>query len=72
LLADTLNLDLLVLDNWKARRVAKGRGLPLTGLIGVLDLAIERDLIDARSVVDRLRATTFRVSDQLLQKLLRS
>jgi predicted nucleic acid-binding protein len=72
LLADTLNPDLLVLDDWKARRVAKGRGLPLTGLIGVLDLAIERDLIDARSVVDRLRATTFRVSDQLLQKLLRS
>jgi predicted nucleic acid-binding protein len=71
LLAEQRNADLLLLDDRKARQVARRRGLPLTGLVGVLRMAIARDLVDASAVVARLRATTFRVSDALLEALLR-
>ncbi len=71
LLAEQLNTDLLLLDDWKARKLAQDRGLPITGLIGVLDMAIKRSLVDPSTAVERLRATTFRVSDHLLEMLLR-
>lgn len=70
-LAEQQNADLLLLDDRKARQVARRRGLPLTGLIGVLRMAIARDLVEAPTVVARLRATTFRASDALLSALLR-
>jgi predicted nucleic acid-binding protein len=71
LLAEQLNVDLLLLDDWKARQVARERGLSITGLIGVLDSAIKKGLVDPGPTVERLRATTFRVSDRLLAILLR-
>lgn len=71
LLAEQMNTDLLLLDDWKARELARERGLPITGLIGVIDMAIEKSLVDPGAVVERLRATTFRVSDHLLKILLR-
>ena len=71
LLAEQINTDLLLLDDWKARERARDRGLPMTGLIGLLDKAIEKGLIDPAAVVERLRATTFRISDRLLATLLR-
>ena len=71
LLAEKTDADLLLLDDRKARELARDRGLSIIGLIGVLDRAIEKGLVDPRTVVERLRATTFRVSDQLLSILLR-
>jgi predicted nucleic acid-binding protein len=71
LLAEQSDTDLLLLDDWKARELARNRGLSMTGLIGVLDMAIEKSLVDPGAVVERLRNTTFRVSDQLLATLLR-
>ena len=71
LLAEELGTDLLLLDDWKARKVARERGLPMTGLIGVLDTAVKRGLVDPDPTVERLRATTFRVSESLLEILLR-
>ncbi|RMH27058.1 MAG: DUF3368 domain-containing protein [Planctomycetota bacterium] len=70
-LAEELSTDLLLLDDWKAREVARARGLPITGLVGILDIAVERSLVDAATAVERLRATNFRVSDHLLEMLLR-
>lgn len=70
-LAEQLRADLLILDDWKARELARGRGLPITGLIGVLDLAIQRGLVKANTVIQRLRTTNFRVSEKLLLRLLR-
>jgi predicted nucleic acid-binding protein len=71
LLTEQMDADLLLLDDWKARELARVRGLSITGLIGVLDMAIEKGLVDPGAAVERLRATTFRVSDQLLAILLR-
>jgi predicted nucleic acid-binding protein len=70
LLARQAGSGVLLLDDWKAREVARERGLPLTGLIGVLDMAIKKGLVDPVSVVERLQATSFRVSRQLLAPLL--
>jgi predicted nucleic acid-binding protein len=66
-----MGTDLLLLDDWKARKLAQDRGLSITGLIGVLGMAIERSLVNPETAVERLRATTFRVSDHLLATLLR-
>lgn len=71
LLAEQTGTDLLLLDDWKARELAKGRGLSITGLIGVLKVAIEKGLVEPDAVVERLRATTFRISKRLLATLLR-
>lgn len=71
LLAEQMDEVLLLLDDWKARELARDRGLSFTGLIGILDMAIEKSLVDPFVAVERLRATTFRVSDQLLSSLLR-
>ena len=71
LLAQEMKTDLLLLDDWKARELARDRGLPMTGLIGVLNTATEKRLIDTAAVVERLRGTTFRISKRLLATLLR-
>jgi predicted nucleic acid-binding protein len=71
LLAEQMNMDLLLLDDWKAREIARERGLPITGLIGILVKALEKQLVDPVVAIERLRGTTFRVSDRLLALLLR-
>ena len=71
LLAEHVDADLLLLDDRKARELARARGLAITGLVGILDLAVERGFVDAHIAVERLRATTFRASDHLLAKLFR-
>ena len=53
-LAERLNADLIILDERAAREVALSRGLQVTGLIGVLDEAATRDLVDIQDVVVRL------------------
>ena len=70
LLAEQLHADLLLLDDRKARQIARKREMPLTGLIGVLRMAIALDFVDATVAVSRLKATTFRASDALIETLL--
>ena len=70
LLAEQLKADLVVLDEKSARKVAAARGLILTGLVGILDEAARRGLIELSEVVERLRQTTFRASPRLLKWLL--
>ena len=71
ILAEQLGADLIVLDEKLGRRVATGRGLRVTGTLGVLKEASARGLIDLPSAVERLRQTTFRASPRLLQNLLK-
>ena len=70
LLAQELNADLLLLDDMKARRVAKDRGLSITGILGILDQATTMKLIDLPTTVNSLQNTSFWASDSLFQKLL--
>jgi predicted nucleic acid-binding protein len=69
LLAQALRADLIILDEKAARQIAAGRGLRVTGLLGILDEAATRDLIDLPAAVDRLRQTTFRAPPRLLEAL---
>jgi predicted nucleic acid-binding protein len=70
ILADELSADLIVLDEKAARQVATSRGLRVTGLLGILAEAANRDLLDLPAIVERLRQTNFRASPKLLKSLL--
>jgi predicted nucleic acid-binding protein len=70
LLAQELNADLLILDDMKARRIAKDRGLVITGILGILDQAATMKLIDLPVAIQNLKDTSFWAADSLYQKLL--
>jgi predicted nucleic acid-binding protein len=69
-LAEQLKADLIVLDEKTARRIAVERRLNITGLLGILDEAATRRLIDLPMATEQLRRTTFRASPRLLKALL--
>ncbi len=62
--------DLLLVDDKKARAVARRLGLRITGTIGVLELGAELGHIHLQQVFDRLRRTDFEVSEEILQSAL--
>jgi predicted nucleic acid-binding protein len=69
-LAEDLRADLVILDERKARKVALDRGLPVTGLLGILDRAAEKGLISLPDTIERLQKTSFRADPKLLGALL--
>ena len=69
-LAEALSAGLILLDEKSARRVASGRGLKVTGVLGILAEAASRGLLDLPQAVDRLTRTSFRYSPALLKELL--
>jgi predicted nucleic acid-binding protein len=70
-LAISLGADLLLMDDRKGVIVARGKGLRVTGTLGVLDIAAERGLVDFAQAVNRLRRTTFRIPEALLDSLMK-
>jgi predicted nucleic acid-binding protein len=62
--------DLLIVDEKAAREIAQRLGIRVTGVVGILKVAAKRQLIEPSQVVQKLRQTNFRVSNQLLQQLL--
>lgn len=70
LLAEEVGADQVVLDDLAAREAARRRGLGVTGLIGILDQAAEKSLVDLSGAVERLRKTSFHVAPNLLKNLL--
>lgn len=69
-LALEIKADYLLADDRKARRIARARGLPLTGAVGVLELAAARSMLALGDAIDRLRATDFKVSKRILDDAL--
>jgi predicted nucleic acid-binding protein len=69
-LAEAIGADLLILDERKARQVALERGLSITGLLGILADAADRELIDLAQVFGRLQRTSFRADPKLFKRLL--
>ena len=69
-LADSLGADLIVLDDKAARQIALQRGLRIIGLLGILGVAAQRDLVDLSVAIERLQQTNFRVSPNLVESLL--
>jgi predicted nucleic acid-binding protein len=70
-LAASLGADLLLMDDRNGVIAARGKGLRVTGTLGVLDLAAHRDLVNFAQAVNRLRRTTFRIPEALLDSLLK-
>lgn len=71
LAAESIEADVVViLDEKSARRVATERGIQITGTLGVLGQAADRELVDLASAIDRLTKTTFRYSAALLKAMI--
>lgn len=70
LLAESIEADIILVDEKAARLVAANRGLRVTGLLGVLGEAAARGLVELAPAIDRLRTTTFRSSPALLKATL--
>jgi predicted nucleic acid-binding protein len=70
-LAISLNADLLLMNDRRGVIVARGKGLRVTGTLGVLDLAAQRGLVNFAQAIDRLRRTTFRIPEALLDSLVK-
>jgi predicted nucleic acid-binding protein len=70
-LAISLGADLLLMDDRKGVMVARGKGLRVTGTLGVLDIAAQRGLVNFAQAVNRLRRTTFRIPEALLDSLMK-
>ena len=71
MLALSIDADLILLDDLAGRRAARERGLEVIGLIGVLQLAAKRGLVDITEAIEKLRLTNFRISERLLERLLK-
>jgi len=69
-LAGEVGADLLLVDDGKARREARRRGLTVTGTLAVLAAAAERGLVDLPEAIAALRQTTFRAPAALIEQLL--
>ena len=70
ILAEKLKGGLIIIDEKAARKIAIDRGLKVTGLLGVLEIAIKQGLIDIKTAIEKLQKTSFRASPQLIQSLL--
>jgi predicted nucleic acid-binding protein len=69
-LAEELKSDVLLVDDWAARREAERRNLAIQGTLGLLGLASERGLTDLPRAIARLRTTNFRASEELIQRMM--
>lgn len=71
-LAQTIQADLLILDDLDARRTAQNLGLNIIGMLGVLGEAAKRNWISFPEVLNQLlQDTNFRISPQLARDLLK-
>jgi predicted nucleic acid-binding protein len=70
-LAIWLDADLVLMDDRRGVIVARGKGLRVTGRLGVLDLAARRGLVNFAQAANRLRRTNFRIPADLLDLLMK-
>ena len=70
-LAEYLNCDLLIIDERKARRIAKDMGLRITGTLGLLLEAKTRGIIESiKPILDTMLDNGIRISDTLYKEIL--
>jgi predicted nucleic acid-binding protein len=63
---------LLILDDLKARKLARRLGMSFTGTLGVINKAKELGIINKiKPLVEQLRETDFRVSENIVENLLK-
>ena len=69
-LALAVKAALVPMDDREGVGIARGRGLAVTGRLGVLDHAAHRGPIDLAAAFERLKTTTFYYRQGLLEALL--
>lgn len=70
-LANSINADLIIIDERKARRIAKDIGLNVTGTLGILVEAKHRGLVrELKPLLDKLIKNEIRISKKLYQDIL--
>lgn len=70
LLAQELQVDLVLLDDRDAHAEATRRGIASIGTLRILEMAAQRHLLDLPTALTALAATTFYVDETLMQDLL--
>ncbi len=70
-LAISVHADLVLIDERRGVKVARDQGLRVTGTLGLLELAAQSGLVDFTEAAERLRLTTFRAPEALLETMLR-
>jgi len=69
-LAESLQADLLLIDEKRARRITKEMGIRITGTIGLLLHAKNTDhIINIKSILDKMIAQNIRISDHLYNEM---
>jgi len=64
--------SMLILDDYKARKVAENLGLEITGTIGVIIIAKKRGVINSiKPYLEKIRATNFRISEEIEKQALK-
>jgi predicted nucleic acid-binding protein len=72
ILAQEVQADLLLMDEWRARRYATAEGLAVQGCVGILETLYRRSVLtDLRTAYIRLLAQKIRLNLQTLQDSLR-
>jgi len=72
ILATEIKESLLILDEKKARKIARRLDLKVTGLMGVLMKAKEKGIIESvKELITRLEEADFRILDEIKQQVLR-
>lgn len=70
-LANNIDADLIIIDERKARRIAKDIGLNVTGTLGILVEAKQRGLVkELKPLLDKLIKNKIRISKKLYQDIL--
>lgn len=60
--------NIVILDDWKARKLAERLGLTVTGTLGVITKAKNTGLIPSiKPYLEKIRKTNFRISEELEQ-----
>jgi predicted nucleic acid-binding protein len=71
-LAKEIDNALLLIDDLKARKLAKKLNLKFTGSLGVINKAKQLGIIEAiRPIIDKLLLTNFRISRSIVDELLK-
>jgi uncharacterized protein len=68
-LAKAISADYVLLDDRRARQIAKQSGLNVVGTLGILIDGAEQGLTNLNEAINVLKKTNFRASPELLESL---
>jgi len=64
--------SMIILDDYRARKIAENLGLEITGTIGVIIIAKKRGIINSiKPYLEKIRATNFRLSEEIEMRALK-